>query len=259
MKMETRRQITAFGALLGVNALLALAVYLLFPPDQLAPAQTAPTPAVGLPAWVLDLANAGIVLVVYGLLGLAAAWLARRLRLPGVYREKAGWQEWVVAPMLIGFGVGAAITFVDRLFAAAAPDWDGFAHPPFPVSVLASATAGTGEEILFRLFVMSLWAFLLNLILGRFGATALALWAGNLIGALAFAAGHLPSAMLLVGASTPSEIPGPVLAELFLLNGTVGLVAGWQFMRAGLVAAVGVHFWGDILWHVLWPAVRSLG
>ena len=28
-----------------------------------------------------------------------------------------------------------------------------------------------------------------------------------------------------------------VLAELFLLNGVMGLVAGWQFMRVGLVAA----------------------
>ncbi len=61
--------------------------------------------------------------------------------------------------------------------------------------------------------------------------------------------------MLMLGTASPSEIPSPVLVELFLLTGVVGPVAGHQSMRAGLVAAVGVHFWADIVSHVLCPAI----
>jgi len=38
----------------------------------------------------------------------------------------------------------------------------------------------------------------------------------------------------------------------FLLNGMIGLVAGERYMKDGLVAAVGVHFWTDIVFHVIW-------
>jgi hypothetical protein len=192
--------------------------------------------------------------VVYGLLGLAGFWLARKLDLPGIYRPEAGWRAWVLTPLVIGAIAGVAIVAVDRLFASLG-DWGGFDHPAFPFSLVASATAGVGEEILYRLFLMSVWAFLLNLVLRRWDATRVALWAANLVAALVFAAAHLPAAMLLVGASTPGDLPPLMLAELFLLNGLLGLVAGERFMKEGLVTAVGVHFWADVVWHVAWPLI----
>jgi hypothetical protein len=45
------------------------------------------------------------------------------------------------------------------------------------------------------------------------------------------------------------------MGEILLLNGVVGLVAGDQYMKEGLIAAAGVHFWTDIFWHVLWGLV----
>jgi len=47
---------------------------------------------------------------------------------------------------------------VDRLFAVFA-NWQGFPHPPFPLSIMASATAGIGEEILFRSFILGCGPF----------------------------------------------------------------------------------------------------
>lgn len=231
--------------------LLTLVTYLVFPVEQMLPAGVE-VPPTTIPGWALGLANAGIVIVVYGLAGLAGYWFARRSGLPGVYREGAGWRQWFAIPMLLGVGVGAIMVVADRLFAAAA-NWPGFPHPQFPLSIFASATAGIGEEILFRSFVLGLWAFLANLVLRRWGATQVALWIGNVIAALAFSAGHLPSAMTILGVSTLAEIPAPVMLELFMLNSLVGLVAGERAMRQGLVAAIGVHFWADIVWHVLWP------
>jgi membrane protease YdiL (CAAX protease family) len=247
-----RKQLAAFGGLLTLNALLALLAYVAIPLDQLSGGQPMPPSTSALPVWVLGLANAAIIIVVYGLLGLAGLWFALRLGLPGIFREGASWRNWLLVPMAVGLALGVLIIAIDRL-SAIIGNWQGFTHPPFPLSLIASATAGIGEEILFRVFVLSLWAFLLNLILRRWKATGIALWIANIIAALAFAASHIPTAMILLGVTNPAQIPPVVLAELFLLNGIVGLVAGAFYMRYGMVAASGIHFWGDFMWHVLAP------
>ena len=253
---NSRKQLVVFAVLLATNALLAFLTFALGLQDQLFLDQGISPPLPSIPSWLLGLANAGLIVALYGLLGVAGFWLARKLGLPGIFREQAGWRNWLVIPMTLGVITGIVITLVDRILASVG-NWNGFEHPPFPMSLIASATAGIGEEILFRGFVMVLWAFLLNLILKRWEARKTALWIGNVIGALAFAAGHLPSAMMLLGVTSPAEIPPLVLAEGLVLNGIVGLVAGEQYTRNGLVAAVGVHFWVDIVYHVIWPLAAT--
>jgi len=236
-----------------VYALLALVTYMFVPLEQLVPpTQTVPASALSIPRWQLGLVSAGMILVVYGLLGFAGYWFACKLELPTIYRERAGWRAWFLWPMLLGFGLGIILVIVDHLCAIASSS-KGFPHPAFPLSVISSATAGIGEEILFRAFVMGLWAFLVNLLLRRRKCMRAALWIGNIIAALAFSAGHLPGAMILLGVTSPAEIPVLMLVEGLILNSLVGLVAGERYMRDGLVAAMGVHFWTDIVWHVVWP------
>ena len=60
------------------------------------------------------------------------------------------------------------------------------------------------------------------------------------------------SIMLLTGAASLSEINPLLIVEVILLNGVIGLIAGWRYMKDGLVAASGVHFWTDVVFHVLW-------
>ena len=156
--------------------------------------------------------------------------------------------------MQLGLAVGVLLIIVDQIIAGLGAA-KGFPHPPFPLSVIASATAGIGEEILFRAFVMGLWAFLLNLLLRRWNGRTAALWIGNVIAALAFSASHLPAAMILLNVTGPAQLPAWALVELLVLNGLLGLVAGQRYMRDGLVAAMGIHFWADIIWHVIWPLV----
>ena len=117
---------------------------------------------------------------------------------------------------------------------------------------MASLSAGIGEEIIFRGFVFGLWGFLLNLALRRFVGRNTILWLANLIAALAFGAGHLGTAMLLTKANALTDLSPILLVEVFLLNGIVALVAGKAYMKSGLIGAIGVHFWADIIWHVLW-------
>jgi membrane protease YdiL (CAAX protease family) len=208
------------------------------------------------PRWLLGLAEAGIVLVVYGPLGLLGYWFARRLKLPAVFVEGAGWRRWLLWPGVLGIGLGSLLVVLDRAFVAAGSPMI-MAHPAFPFSVIASAAAAIGEEVLFRSFAFGLWAFLLNLLLRRWKVGPAALWGGVLIAALLFGAGHLPAAMLFSGAASPLQMPALAVGEVFLLNGALGLVAGERYLRDGLVAAIGVHFWTDVVWHVIWPLLAA--
>ena len=73
------------GILLAVYASLALVYYLSVPLDQFLPTESLPPEAITLPRWVLGLANAGLILVVYGLIGLAGYWFASKVGLPIVW------------------------------------------------------------------------------------------------------------------------------------------------------------------------------
>src|SRR3989337_2148164 len=195
--------------------MLAFLTYAIFPVEQLAPAQAGvPSATANIPPWLLGLANAGIIIALYGLLGLAGHWFAKKLGLPGIFREGAGWKEWLWRPLFIGLALGLLVVLVDRGFAALG-DWQGFPHPSFPFSIVASATAGIGEEILFRSFVLGLWAFLLNLVLRRRGMTGVARGSAHVIAALAVGAGHLPGVMVMLGVSSLNAFPPLALGELF--------------------------------------------
>jgi membrane protease YdiL (CAAX protease family) len=245
-----RKQLTVFLVLLVVYAFCAFATYAFFA-DQLAATAGVPMPDMGVSNAVLGLANAGIVLVVYGLLGLIGFWFARKLGLPGIFSEDGNWQRWFVIPLLLGLACGVLVVIGDLIFAPI----NGFGrlvHPAFPISILASLSAGIGEEILFRGFVFGLWGFILNWLLKRFDKKNVALWIANVIAALAFGAGHLGTIFFLTGASSIAELNPVLLVEMFLLNGIIGLIAGQRYMKDGLVAAAGVHFWTDVVFHVLY-------
>lgn len=254
MSDHSRRSWLIFIFLLSINALMAFLTFVLGLADEMAAAGPATASTPDVPRWVLGLANAGLILAVYGSLGSLGLRLSSRIGLAGVFREDASRRELFLNPMLIGVLIGIFFIIGDRAFSSAA-GWEGFSHPTFPSSLIASATAGIGEEILFRMFLLSLWAFLFNLILKRWNQTGLALWMGNVIAAFVFAAAHIPSVMFLLGARTFSEIPTVTLVELLVLNSVLGLIAGDRYIKIGLVAAVGVHFWADIVWHVAYPLI----
>lgn len=169
---------------------------------------------------------------------------------------RAGWREWLGVPAVVGLALGVVIVILDRVFQAF-PASRPLPHPSFPLSLVAAVTAGIGEETLFRAFVLGLWAAVLQLLLGRWVNSTARFWIANGIAALAFAAAHLPSVMVLFGVSTPAQIPASILAEIFVLNGILGLTSGVWYRRVGLIAAVGIHFWADLVWHVLWPLLAS--
>lgn len=248
-----RKQLTVFFVLLVVYAICAFLTYAFFL-DELAAFSGVPLPEMPASDLVMGLTIAGMILVVYGILGLLGYWFARRLGLPGIFSEEGNWRRWFLFPLGLGLVCGVLLMVGDLLFASL-NGFGRFPHPDFPVSILASLSAGIGEEIAFRGFVFGLWGFVLNWLFKRFHGRTAALWIANGIAALAFGAGHLGTLFALTGATSLAELNPVLLAEIFLLNGLVGLVAGERYMKDGLVAAAGVHFWTDVVWHVMWGLI----
>jgi membrane protease YdiL (CAAX protease family) len=245
-----RRQLTVLFILLIIYALCAFVTYAFFS-GELAATAGMPMPDLGMSNSILGLVNAGIVLVIYGILGVAGYWFARKLNLPGIFSEDGNWHRWFFFPLMLGLGGGVFATVLDLVFAPV----NGFGrlvHPGFPLSIFASLGAGIGEEIAFRGFVFGLWGLILNWLFKRFYARTMALWIANVIAALMFGVSHLGTIMILTHAASLAELSPFLWIELFLLNGIIGLIAGWRYMKDGLIAAAGVHFWADVVFHVLY-------
>ena len=123
------------------------------------------------------------------------------------------------------------------------PAWQGF---------LASFYGGITEEVLLRLLVLTLLAWL-----GHFisrdpeGRPAVGvLWIANVITGVLFGLGHLPATAAIGIPLTPM-----VITRAILLNGLVGVLAGWLYWTRGLESAMISHFAADMILHVLLPLI----
>jgi membrane protease YdiL (CAAX protease family) len=108
---------------------------------------------------------------------------------------------------------------------------------------------GLYEEILSRLFLLSLFAWLINRSWRkkRGYLSGKAFWSANLIVAILFGLGHLPSASLLM------PITALVVVAALTLNGFAALVLGWLYRQRGLEAAMIAHFVADFVIYVIGP------
>jgi hypothetical protein len=186
--------------------------------------------------------------------GVAGLFLARRLGLPEIWDSTVGNRSRLLLPAFLGLILGLVLIAGDRAFAPA-NGLGALPHPPFPMSIIATITAAIGEEIMFRLFFISFWTWLIGQTLLRGRGVAWAYGVISVISAIVFGFGHLPALMFLRGWTDLSQVPAMLLAEILLLNGLIGLTAAIMLKKAGFLAAVGVHFWTDVIWHVIWGAL----
>jgi hypothetical protein len=207
------------------------------------------------PPLVLALANAGIAIFLYGGLGFIGLKLAERLGFAGIWESDVTNRQRFVVPALIGAICGVFLIISDLIFSP----FNGigrFVHPPFPSSMLASLSAGIGEEIIFRLFFIPFWVWLISIIILRGRRQNQVFWIISKISALAFALGHLPSLMILYGFKSVGDISPVLIIEIILLNGIISMLAAYYMRKFGFLAAAGIHFWTDIVWHVVWGVLQ---
>ena len=117
-----------------------------------------------------------------------------------------------------------------------------------PVIFASILYGGVVEEVMLRLFMLSLLAWLGWKVFFRKAEKAPAgvIVAANVISALLFAAGHLPATAMLF------EITPLVLLRCFLFNGGLGLFFGWLYRRFGIQYAMIGHALAHIVSKLIW-------
>ena len=221
------------------------------------------------PGWATIVTNAlinGVLISVMGGLGLLITnriglglpiiegWIKRK---PG----KHSFRNAVAIGWIAAVGFAAAILLLQNLVFGppmqAMFQEIGYVVPEDAVSpplygFLAAFSAGITEEVIFRLFGLSLLAWLGALAFkdsdGRPRLTVL--WAANIILALAFGAAHLSTA-----ASLGWPINALVITRTVMLNAIGGIVLGWLFWTFGLETAILAHFLGDVIIYTLLPII----
>ena len=202
---------------------------------------------VGVAIWVgLSFANA---------IGLGLPILESALR-----REPIRDQINLMLPISIALGVLGALLVValdlyvfhpalmSEMGSAAAPlTIRSSATPSWWQGLLASLYGGFDEELLLRLCVMSFLAWL-----GRYVSktaegrpTVAVFWTANVLAAILFGLGHLPATSALV------PLTPLVIVRAVVLNGVIGVAAGYLYFTRGLESAMVSHFSADIILHVL--------
>jgi hypothetical protein len=205
--------------------------------------------AVPAPLWAIGIAStlqSALLLAIAVFVGLRAAdAVGLRTPLTNAIVARAGVREALaalgpVSAAAIGIGAAAIIVGLELVvFRPLTPEFQqavGAASPSRFEGFLASFYGGIGEEILTRLFLVSVIAWILR---GR------AIWLAIAIAAALFAAGHLPAVASIVPLT-------PILViRTLVLNSLAGVVFGWLYWRRGLEAAMVAHFSADLVLHVL--------
>ncbi|MBI5531033.1 MAG: CPBP family intramembrane metalloprotease [Candidatus Doudnabacteria bacterium] len=118
-------------------------------------------------------------------------------------------------------------------------------------TLIAALYGGIVEEILMRLLVMSLFAWIIAKIFKSAEPVKnnLLMWSAIIISSVLFGLGHLPITASLT-AITPL-----VVARAIVLNGIGGLVFGWLYWKKGLEYGMLTHFTADIFLLAILPAL----
>jgi len=204
---------------------------------------------------LVALINGALVLLVYGGLGYVGLRLTRKLGYPDLLDTRVTTRQRFVIPCIVGLWLGLLFIVADNIFSRF-HQYGPLPHPPFPTSILASFSAGIGEEMVFRLFFIPFLVWLISRVVLKGAQEQLTFWNAAIFSAVFFAAGHIPSVMYLLDVTTLSAIPPAMMTELFLLNGLLSLVAAYFLRKSGYLAAVTVHTSADIVWHVIWGLLR---
>ena len=234
--------VVILSILTAINAFLPQGDFAL--PDQEVP----------IPKLVIALVNAGTALVLYGGLGFIGLKLSQKLEFADIWDDRVSTRQRFLLPALVGVGIGLFFIVVDVLLSQF-HTLGSVPHPPFPTSLIVSAIAAIGEEIIFRLFLIPFGVWLISSIILKKRWQEQVFWIVTTFSALVFAFGHLPSVMVIFGITQINEIPLALMMEVILLNGVLSIFAAYYFRKYGFLAAVGIHFWTDIVWHVIWGAI----
>lgn len=111
--------------------------------------------------------------------------------------------------------------------------------------VLVSFVAGTNEEIIFRLCLMSMLVATIQYFKKQDEPTNTTVWTGIILAALIFGVMHFPIT------SNFHELTPLTMATTIIGNLLTGITFGWVFWKYGLLVAIISHIAFDITFHVI--------
>lgn len=179
-------------------------------------------------------------------LGLIGRAIAERL---GIWRSPRLEFHPLISALAVSLFGGSVLILSDIFFFGNFSDAirDSYQVKPTLNYLIASITyGGVIEEVMLRLFFMSLIAFILMKLTRKSSPTDIHLIAANVISALLFAAGHLPATVMSIG------ITPMIIFRCFLINGGIGLLFGRLYRKHGLLYSclghIGVHIVSKLIW-----------
>ncbi|HSO12434.1 MAG TPA: CPBP family glutamic-type intramembrane protease [Anaerolineales bacterium] len=163
-----------------------------------------------------------------------------------------------ILPISVLFGVIASLLIIGldafvfqaallREFGGKVKDIAQTAQPAAWKGFFASFYGGIVEEILLRLFLMSLLAWIGSFIskTAEGKPTGMVFWTANILAAIFFGLGHLPAT------ATVMPLSPLIVTRAVVLNGVAGIFFGYLYWKRGLESAMISHFSADIVLHVL--------
>ena len=216
------------------------------------PAVCALAGALAVPPRPLAMAVSAAIAGATGLLGLRLTqWSGLPLRVHADTPRATWWRLGPAIWMMLGLFVGLLLLTVIRLVieptipsigariatAAAVPVWR---------RLVIIFVAAVGEELLFRVLLLSLIAGTLMRLRRSPSQTPANVWIANSVASLAFAAVHLPSWGGVAGGL-------PLAISVLALNAVGGLVLGYVFATRGIAAAMWTHAGADCAIQLVGP------
>ena len=157
----------------------------------------------------------------------------------------------LIITLMIGVLGGLTLLFADKLIFA---NFNGIIKEsynikPDIITILASITyGGVIEEVMLRLFIMSLIVYIIKRsFYNEKEVPVMVFVIANIISALLFAAGHLPSTYTAFGG-----LDAVLIIRCFVLNGGFGLAFGWLYRKYGIHYSMMAHAFCHIVSKCIW-------
>ena len=179
-------------------------------------------------------------------LGIVGKIIAKKI---GLWRKVIFDKKGNVELILVTILGGAAFILLDCLFFSNFSEVikNSYAVKPTIEYIIASITYGAViEEVMLRLFFMSLIAWIIQKISKKDAVNDKIIIISNILAAILFAAGHLPATIMTIG------ITPMILIRCFVMNGAFGLMFGRLYRKYGIHYAIlahgGVHIVSKLIW-----------
>lgn len=156
----------------------------------------------------------------------------------------------IIGVIIISILGGLGLSIVDRYVFGSFinPVMHMYDNKPTIEYIISAFTyGGVFEEILMRLFLMSLFSWIIAKIFYRKEIPTKVFVISNIVAALLFAAGHIPATIQTFG-----YVDALILFRCFLMNGAFGLAFGWLYRKYGIGYSMLAHFGAHLISKVIW-------